>query len=195
MAVGIPLRTVMSSYGGSESVGNSVTDGNADTYGYDSPTAIGPTLPDSYTDSASTTNTRSDSSGSSWAHADQTGRLTASTVSESRSVSRGRSRAETVVEAQTEGTAHTESVANTEGIARTTSRTVGRGESEGRNWASTEQRGSSVGVGNTAGSSTGRSDTWSTGFTETLASIMENHPSAVHSKDNVVHMAAELLCS
>jgi hypothetical protein len=183
-----------SSYGGSSSDGDSVATGSSDAYGYDSPPPVGPLgWPDSYTASSGTTRTQSAGSTASWSSAEQTGQSTASTHSESTSISRGRSTAETIGEAETEGTAHTVSESTTEGIAHSKSRTTGTGESEGHNWAETKQHGRSIGVGNTAGTSTGKSETWSTGFTESLVPIMENRPGAVHSKENVVHMAAEVI--
>ena len=173
-------ETEMSSSGSSSSTGESTGTGTTKAYGYDSPSLIGPNVrPDHYTASTGTTSTRSVGDSS--------------TASEGTSTSRGSSIAETVGEAETEGTAHTVSESTTEGIAHTKSRTIGTGESEGRNWAKTQQHGTSVGVGNTAGSSTGTSDTWSTGFTESLVPIMEDRTGAVHSKENVVHMAAEVI--
>jgi len=109
------------------------------------------------------------------------------------------------------GSSHSDSEMHTEGIAETESRTVSKvitegesesessgttitsGESRGSNWATTNQTGSSIGVGDTTGISTGISKTRSSGFSESLAPIMEDRAGAVHSKENIVHMAAEVI--
>lgn len=109
------------------------------------------------------------------------------------------------------GSSHSETDTETEGIAKTESHTVSRviteGESEsesvgetigtsesrGRNWAQTQQEGTSIGIGNTSGTSVGDTKSWSEGLAETLAPILEDRPGSVHSKENVVHMAAEVI--
>ena len=102
-------------------------------------------------------------------------------------------------EMHTEGVAETEShavskvVTEGESESESSGTTISRGESHGLNWATTKQNGTSTGVGNTIGSSTGTSTTHSLGFTESLAPIMEDRASAVHSKENVIYMAAEVI--
>jgi hypothetical protein len=48
-------------------------------------------------------------------------------------------------------------------------------------------------LGNTSGTSTGDTKSWSDGIAEALAPVLEDRPGSVHSKENVVHMAAEII--
>jgi hypothetical protein len=109
------------------------------------------------------------------------------------------------------GEAHTDSYSETEGIAVTEGRAVSRvitdtdsesetngttiGTSKGRgtNWATSNQEGSSTAIGTTTGKATGRSTTWTAGVAESLAPIIRDLPTAVHSLQTVMHMAAEAI--
>src|ERR1017187_8472321 len=111
----------------------------------------------------------------------------------------------------TSSSSHSETDTETEGIAETESHTVSRvviegenesesvgdtigtSESRSRNWAQTQQEGTSVGVGDTTGTSVGDTKSWSDGLAEALAPILEDRPGSVHSKENVTHMAAEVI--
>jgi hypothetical protein len=71
--------------------------------------------------------------------------------------------------------------------------TIGTSESRGRNWAQTHQEGTSIAIGTTGGTSVANAKNWSDGISEALAPILEDRPGSVHSKENLVHMAAELI--
>ncbi len=111
----------------------------------------------------------------------------------------------------TAGSSHSETDTETEGIAESESHTVSRvvtegenesesigetigtSESHSRNWARTQQEGTSIGIGDTSGRSVGDTKSWSDGLAEALAPVLEDRPGSVHSKENVVHMAAEVI--
>jgi hypothetical protein len=106
---------------------------------------------------------------------------------------------------------HTDGIAETEGHATTKSHTDGvaymKGESEseshGTNESVARSRGNNwnTAVGNTAGTgratttgiTTGTNTQNSAGFSETMVPILEDRPGAVHSMENVVHIAAEAI--
>jgi hypothetical protein len=100
---------------------------------------------------------------------------------------------------RTEGTAktksHTDSRVVTEGESESESESesIGESESRGRNWAHTAGRGSARAVGHTAGTTASDTAQWTKGTNETLAPVLKDLPMSVHSKENVPHMAAELI--
>ena len=100
---------------------------------------------------------------------------------------------------RTEGTAKTKSHADsrvvTEGESESESETelIGESESRGRTWATTAGRGSAKAVGHTAGTTATDTAQWTKGTSETLAPVLKDLPMSVHSKENVIHMAAELI--
>jgi hypothetical protein len=181
------------SYGGASSSGG----GHSDQRGWSNDQSRG----DAYSNTTDPTSTawpdRTQSSGSS------NGRSGGSSDSDNWSEGENWS--------NTTGSSHSETDTETEGIAETESHTVSRvitegenesesvgetfgtSESRSRNWAKTQQEGTSIGIGHTSGTSTGDTKSWSDGLAETLAPILEDRPGSVHSKENVVHMAAEVI--
>jgi hypothetical protein len=111
----------------------------------------------------------------------------------------------------TSGSSHGETDTETEGVAETESHTtsrvvtegtnesesvgetVGISKSRGRNWAKTRQEGTSVADGTTSGTSIADTKNWSEGVSESLVPVLEDRSGAVHSKENVVHVAAETI--
>ncbi len=96
-----------------------------------------------------------------------------STVSGSTSTTRGRFTAETVGEGETHSVGRSESVVQSEGIARSNGRAVGETT--------------------TSGSSSGLA--YSQGYSEALIPIMALRPGGVHSKENMLYQAAQILRS
>ena len=100
---------------------------------------------------------------------------------------------------ETEGTAVTEGravsrvVTDTDSESETNGTTIGTSKSRGTNWATSNQEGSSIGSGTTTNKATGRNTSWSAGVAESLAPIMKDLPTAVHSLQTVAHMAAEAI--
>ena len=119
--------------------------------------------------------------------------------SEGENWSNSSSSAHSETDTESEGVAETEShtvsrvVTEGENESESVGETIGTSESRSRNWAQTQQEGTSVGIGNTSGTSVGDTKSWSDGLAEALAPIMEDRPGSVHSKENVVHMAAEVI--
>jgi hypothetical protein len=96
-----------------------------------------------------------------------------STVSGSISKTRGRFTAQTVGESETHSVGRSESVVKSEGVARSNGRAVGE----------TTTSGSSSGLAH------------SRGYSEALIPIMALRPGGVHSKENVLYQAAQMLRS
>jgi hypothetical protein len=123
----------------------------------------------------------------------------ADTVSESDAVSeqQGRSHgtADGVAYSETRGTSQAESEEHSESITRGTSlgRATGRGSHTDRTRSVARSREASL--GKTTSASMGRGRSASTGWSEVLAPVMEKRPHAIHSLQNVTHMAAEKLCT
>jgi hypothetical protein len=95
--------------------------------------------------------------------------------------------------AVTEGRAESRVVTDTDSESETNGTTIGTSKSRGTNWATSNQAGSSTGIGTTTGKSTGRSTTRTNGVAESLAPIMRDLPTAVHSLQTITHMAAEAI--
>jgi hypothetical protein len=111
----------------------------------------------------------------------------------------------------TSGSAHSETDTETEGVAETESHTtsrvvtkvenesesvaetIGTSESRSRNWAQTRQEGTSTATGTTTGTSVANTTNWSDEVSEALAPVLEERPGSVHSRENVVHLAAEVI--
>jgi hypothetical protein len=119
--------------------------------------------------------------------------------SDSENCSSSSSSSHTEMDTETEGIAETEShtvsrvVTEGETESESVGKTIGTSESRSRTWAQTEQEGTSAGVGHTSGTSVGNTKNWSGGITEALAPVMEERPASVHSRENVVHLAAEVI--
>jgi hypothetical protein len=90
-----------------------------------------------------------------------------------------RSEATTTSEAVARGT--TDGASHARGISRERSKSAAR----------SQERSASVSLGNSLTEGTQRASGW----TESLAPVLKRRPSAVHSLENVKHMAAEMLCS
>jgi Helicase HerA, central domain len=140
-------------------------------YGYDSYPAIG--LPDNYDYSTGRDSGRSSSSSESSGSSHSSGTSHSITESESTSESHGSSWSETESESESHSVAHTDSVQTSEGLA------VGKGRA--------------IGQTHTMGVSSGLA--LSGGFSEAMIPVMAARPSAVHSKENMLYKAAQMLRS
>lgn len=119
--------------------------------------------------------------------------------SENESWSNAHGEAHTDSYSETEGTAVTEGravsrvVTDTDSESETNGTTIGTSKSRGTNWATSSQQGSSTGIGATTNKATGRSTSRTAGVAESLAPIMRDMPTGVHSLQTVTHMAAEAI--
>jgi hypothetical protein len=113
------------------------------------------------------------STGSAFGSGSATTNGSSSTVSGSTSTSRGRFTSETVGEGETHSVGRSESVVESEGVARSNGRAVGE----------TTTLGSSSGLAH------------SQGYSEALLPIMALRPGGVHSKENILYQAAQMLRS
>jgi hypothetical protein len=141
-------------------------------YGYDS-YPVTTLLPDDYDYSTGTATTDSYSSTGSSGIASSRGTSWATTMSESESISRGTSRVETEGTSESRSVGHTETMQTSEGLAKSIGRAVGETRTAGSSW----------------GTAT------SAGFSEALIPIMDRRPGGVHSKENMLYKAAQVLRS
>jgi hypothetical protein len=109
--------------------------------------------------------------------------------STSHSYARQQSRATSIADGTTESVSDTQGTTwgSTHGVAHTTGRHADRSRSRAR--SRQESTGETRGTSNALGSS------WARGWSEALTPILRLKPTAVHSLQNVTHMAAETLCS
>lgn len=181
------------SYGGASSSGG----GHSDQCGWSNDQNRG----DAYSNTTDPTSNawpdRTQSSGSSNGRSGGSG--DSDNWSEGENWSSTSSSSHSEADTETEGIAETEShtvsrvVTEGENESESVGETVGTSESRSRNWAQTQQEGTSIGIGNTNGTSVGDTKSWSDGLAEALAPVLEDRPGSVHSKENVVHMAAEVI--
>ena len=185
-----------SSFGTSESI--SETDGSSSSYGEslsdtrsssggwsrdysetsdptENMTLRGPVVSTSTGWGSSGDSSRSHSDGSNW----QEGSSHATTSSS------GLSRSESVADTESESFSVTDGISTGKTTTRGTSQTIGRSEAD--------TRGVSIGNTKTSGSSAGTSK--SQNLSEAFEPIYANLPSAVHGKENALHMAARELLS
>jgi len=160
----------------SEGTARGITNSVSDSVSKNRSTTIGEsesvteTEGSSETDSTSETQSENDgghASGSS------TTSGSSSTVSGSTSTTRGRFTAQTVGVGETHSVGRSESVVESEGVARSTGRAIGE----------TMTTGSSFGLA------------LSQGYSEALIPIMALRPGGVHSKENMLYQAAQMLRS
>jgi hypothetical protein len=130
-------------------------------------------FPDSYNSSTGNSSGQSSSESEGWGSAQTHGTSWASTTSESTSKSQGKFTSETEGEGETHTVGRSDSVEVSEGVARSTGRAVG--------------------TTTTSGSNSGLAI--SQGYSEGLIPIMALRPGSVHSKENVLYQAAQMLCS
>jgi hypothetical protein len=123
----------------------------------------------------------SDSDSASTSRATQNSRSHATTRSRADSETSGFSHVVTATESESETQGESEGVAFASGTTKGHSRGVARSEQSS--------------VGKTAGTSLGQGRSAAHGWSEALAPVLKKRPSAVHSLENVTHMAAEMLCS
>lgn len=132
-------------------------------------------------------NSRNVSAGYDSSHSRSSGSAEDWSVSETESEasshqsSRGHARSQTTTESESVSFGVSEGVARAHGVGR--SRSTSKAHSRQHSVTAT------LGNAGTFGDSNSR------GWSETLAPILKNRPSAVHSLENVKHMAAEMLCS
>jgi hypothetical protein len=160
------------SEGTSTSEGSGSTGSIGHRYGYDS-YPVTTQWPDDYDYSTGTATSDSYSSTESSGTASSRGTSRATTTSESESISRGTSRAETEGTSESHSVGHTDSVQTSEGLAKSNGRAVGETRTTGSNW----------------GTAT------SAGFSEALIPIMDMRAGGVHSKENMLYKAAQMLRS
>lgn len=112
-----------------------------------------------------------------------------SAKSESQSYSRQRSRSSSVADGIAESNSRSEGT--TWGSSRGVSNASGSHVDRSRSTARSRQDS----TGKTSGESNARGATWARGWSEAMVPILRERPTAVHSLQNVTHMAAEMLCS